>query len=264
MELDSMSIERSKTKLHSMRAIGIATFIGSPLAAGYLISENFKALEKPNAAQTSMVLGIVSTLVIFSALFFLPESTVNAIPNFVLPAAYTAIILFLVNKHQGDELEAHASEEDGIHKIGRAIIVGFIALAIVLGLMFAMLMIESDELTPEYQSTLDTFVLNEEKSLTFYDNLETKSDELLLQQLTTDCIPLWRENVVLLKRLSNNPEIDTEYIAHNSKLLRYSELRLQGFELFKDAFENTEKDFSFQLESVHEEINLALEELNAP
>ncbi|MCZ4320240.1 hypothetical protein O4H26_14700 [Aequorivita viscosa] len=43
LELQSKN-DTTEIKLYSTIAISIATFFGGPLAAGYLIGENFKAL----------------------------------------------------------------------------------------------------------------------------------------------------------------------------------------------------------------------------
>jgi len=51
-------------KFYSQKAIGIATFIGGPLAAGYLIRENYLSLEKPNEAKKSLIIGIISTILL--------------------------------------------------------------------------------------------------------------------------------------------------------------------------------------------------------
>jgi hypothetical protein len=42
-----------KIKLYSSKAISGATFLGGPLAAGYLIGENFKAINKPTEGRNS-------------------------------------------------------------------------------------------------------------------------------------------------------------------------------------------------------------------
>ena len=41
-----IAVAQKDLKLYSHRAIGGATFLGGPLAAGYMIGENFKVLNK--------------------------------------------------------------------------------------------------------------------------------------------------------------------------------------------------------------------------
>ena len=41
-------------KFYSQKSISIATFIGGPLAAGYLIRENYLELNKPNTAMRAL------------------------------------------------------------------------------------------------------------------------------------------------------------------------------------------------------------------
>lgn len=50
----------SQIKLYSSNAIGVATFLGGPLAAGYLIGENYKSLNQPKEGQQSLIIGIVA------------------------------------------------------------------------------------------------------------------------------------------------------------------------------------------------------------
>jgi hypothetical protein len=79
-------------KLYSSKAISGATFLGGPLVAGYLIGENFKALDKPNEGRNSLIIGIISTIILFGGIFMVPENMIDKIPTQLIPIVYTGII----------------------------------------------------------------------------------------------------------------------------------------------------------------------------
>jgi len=45
-------------KLYSQKSIGIATFIGGPIAAGYLVMKNFIELDKPDDGKKAFIIGV--------------------------------------------------------------------------------------------------------------------------------------------------------------------------------------------------------------
>lgn len=116
--------------LYSPLAIGGATFLGGPLAAGYLISENFRALKKTRAAGISLVAGIITTIVIFGALFMLPENMVDSIPNQVIPVIYMGIIWSILSRTQGAILKLHKENGNKFYSGWRVAAIGLIALLI--------------------------------------------------------------------------------------------------------------------------------------
>lgn len=59
-------------KIYSSKAISGATFLGGPLAAGYLISENFKGLNRHDEGRKSLIIGIITTIILFGGMFMLP------------------------------------------------------------------------------------------------------------------------------------------------------------------------------------------------
>src|SRR5690554_4150397 len=99
--------DSSLKRLYSQNGIAIATFFGGPLAAGYLIRQNFKALGKEREGLISIILGILFTVVLFVPLFALPEAVLDQIPNQVIPAIYTLIIYGIVEATQGKDLKVH-------------------------------------------------------------------------------------------------------------------------------------------------------------
>ena len=57
-------MENHSQKIFTNKAISAATFFGGPIAAGFLISKNYKAFGNDNAARNSIFIGF-SKLVLF-------------------------------------------------------------------------------------------------------------------------------------------------------------------------------------------------------
>ena len=95
----------NQQKIFTNQTISLATFFGGPIAAGILISKNFKTFGNEKAAKNSIFIGIVTTVVLFVTLFSLPENSVGKIPQSLIPFVYTAIIAAIVNRMQGEKIE---------------------------------------------------------------------------------------------------------------------------------------------------------------
>ncbi|HEY4110297.1 hypothetical protein [Puia sp.] len=125
-------------KLYKDSHIGIATFLGGPLIGGYLAAENFNRLGAPRGARNAWIIGIVSTLLIFSAVFLVPGIT--NLPTFVIPLLYSTITRVLVQKYQGNALRAHGANGGQYYNPWRAVGISLIGaallLAVLIGIMY--------------------------------------------------------------------------------------------------------------------------------
>jgi len=251
-------------KFYSQRSIDLATFIGAPLAAGYLIRENFLQLNQPEKAKKALWLGILSTIALFGFIYMLPEHIIDKIPKYVIPIAYIIVIHMIVEKTQGEALRQHEAEKKPFYSAWRAAGVGVVSLLIILVGLFGVAYFSPD--TPEvekYQSLIDKFDKNEKEALSFYRHLqEEASDEVLLEDLDK-YIPKWQENIDLMKQalqIDNLPEV---VVKQTQELLKYSELRLEAYKLFKKALTDKTTDYTPQLDKVHTEIDKVLDEISA-
>lgn len=107
-------------KLYSPNAIRLATFLGGPLIAGYLIRENYLALQEEKKAKQALLLGIVSTVAFFGLLFLVPTTVIDRIPNFIFPLLFTGIVSWIVEVKQGDVLRKHQEENNTFYSMWRA------------------------------------------------------------------------------------------------------------------------------------------------
>lgn len=121
-------------KIYKERAFWAGTYLGGPLVAGYLFSENFKTLGEPEKVKSTWIITIIATIVIFGAIFSIPDSV--DIPNQIIPIIYTAIVIGLFKKYQFEKVNEHIERQGLTQGWGRVIGVGIIGLVITAGPIF--------------------------------------------------------------------------------------------------------------------------------
>ena len=250
-------------KFYSQKAIGIATFIGGPLAAGYLIRENYLSLNKPDEGKKSLIIGIIATIILFGGIFMIPENILDKVPNQILPLIYTGIIYLIVEKIHGKILNDHKDNENEFFSGWKAAGIGLISLIIISIGIFGYAFLSPDGVEYEkYDTEIAVFTKNETETLSFYDNISTETRNSLIQELDNKSIPKWKENIKIIKESNDIENLPSELLEQNITLLKYSELRLKAFELFKRAISEDTEKYSEELDKVHSEIDEQLEKLN--
>lgn len=252
-----------KIKLYSSKAIGGATFLGGPLAASYMIGENFKALDKPKESKNTLIIGIIFTIILFAGIFIVPEKIIDKIPRQLIPLIYTAIALGIVEWKQGNILKLHKESGNSFYSGWRAAGIGFISLIIIsIGILGYVFLTTDNTVYDNYDQEISVFSKNEEETLVFYDHLDTESNFSLVKELENTTIPKWKKNIEIINKTSKLENLPVELIQQNKLLLKYSELRLETFQLFKKAInENTDK-YLPQIQKLHIEIDEQLKKLN--
>jgi uncharacterized membrane protein YhaH (DUF805 family) len=91
-------------KFFSYRSIGLATYLGGPLAGGILISLNFKRLEEIQKGIWTVIISLLATIVLVIALIQIPEHIIDKIPSFLIPAVYTPIVVYLAKLLQDEKI----------------------------------------------------------------------------------------------------------------------------------------------------------------
>jgi len=131
--------EEAKGKIYSESKVAGATFLGGPLVAGYMIAENYKALDHPDKAKTAWIYASVFALVLFGIGFLLPES-VN-IPSYILPLLCIVVARSVVKQQQGGLIASHLTAGGQEHSWGRTIVISLIGLSLTLVVIFAVVII---------------------------------------------------------------------------------------------------------------------------
>ncbi|PCI42095.1 MAG: hypothetical protein COB51_13395 [Moraxellaceae bacterium] len=120
-------------KLYKISGVGLATVLGSPIAGGILMSQNFRRLGNQAAANKTLVLSILGTIAVFVIAYFIPENI--DVPGAALTVPQLIIMIMLTKQFQESDIKQH-QEAGGImasnwKAFGIAILVvlGLIALA---------------------------------------------------------------------------------------------------------------------------------------
>ncbi|NCD43263.1 MAG: hypothetical protein EOL88_14415 [Bacteroidia bacterium] len=127
---DTIDRQIPNGKIFKDKAFWVGIFLGGPLVAGYLFSENFKTFGQPDKVKPTWIISIIVTILIFGFAFLIPEN-IN-IPNQLIPITYTAIAYGLFHKIQSERATQHINSGGLIHSWGKVIVVGLIGLLITL------------------------------------------------------------------------------------------------------------------------------------
>jgi hypothetical protein len=87
--------------IYSKNQIDIATFIGGPFIAIYLIANNFKTFGEKTLYKKTIIWGLVLTLLFFGIIFTIPDN----IPSVSIAIIPIIIAHTIVNKYQNNQIE---------------------------------------------------------------------------------------------------------------------------------------------------------------
>lgn len=252
----------NETKLYSQKAIGIATFLGGPLAAGFLIRRNFINLNKERAGLTALLLGFVSTFALLAAIFMVPENVIDSVPNSLIPAIYTGIIYLIVEKIQGTDLKAHAEQEREFYSGWRAAGIGTIGLVLfgALAFLLADLLTANGFDAEKYDNGIAQFSSNEDIALEIYSNTLTKNDEQLKSELLRG-LELWATNKEILHSLDAIENLTENFIRQNQLLREYCDLRIEQYNLILKSVEEDTNSYDDQIQELGLKIELKISEI---
>jgi len=122
--------EVTTKKIYKDQAIRVATFLGGPLVAGYLIAENYKAFNELEKVKMTWVYTVVATVIIFGGVFFIPDS-VN-IPKIIIPLIYSWVTFYIVQSFQGAQMKTHMEQGGETFSWGRTLLIGLIGAVVTL------------------------------------------------------------------------------------------------------------------------------------
>ncbi|MCW3084387.1 MAG: hypothetical protein JWP12_1753 [Bacteroidetes bacterium] len=123
-----------QVKLYKDKWMYAAAFVGGPLAAGYIIAENFKLLNEREKYKRTWLITILVAVLIFGGIFLIPDSV--HIPGYMIPIAYSYTAFGLMKHYQGKQIEEHENNGGKTYSGWRSFLIGLIALAITLAVLF--------------------------------------------------------------------------------------------------------------------------------
>ena len=250
-------------KLYSKRAIIISTFFGGPLAAGILARQNFINLGKENYGKNALIIGIVSTLLVFVAIFSLPERIIDKIPNFVIPSFYTLIISLILEKLQGDDLKQHKINNGVFYSAWKAAGIGFVCSIFILGGAAAyQYMKPADFDTVKYDNGIAVFNKNETAALELFAIIDKKSKRQVAEFIDNVGIPNWKNNLQILTDLDKIKGLNALLIKQNQNLKNYCNLRIESYQLIKKSLlEDTDK-YNVDIQNINSKIELEINKIS--
>lgn len=117
----------ARTRIYTSGQIALGSLGGGPIAAVYLIHQNFQALGKQREAALTLTLGTLVVIAFLLTLPFLPER----FPGLVIPMGYTALaVLVAMRWHPGKETIANGIQYD-FQSNWRVLIAALIALPVI-------------------------------------------------------------------------------------------------------------------------------------
>ena len=237
-----------KIKLYSQRAISIATYFGGPLAAGILIRKNSLNLGREKEGLIALIVGIISTILLFWGIFQIPEAIMDKIPNALIPAIYTGIIYLIVEKMHGQILENHKEEKNEFYSAWKATGIGLACGVVLVGGIFTYAYYAPDEFeTKTYDAELKNFQDNEAEALKVFDMLNHSAKYEIVSFIEQTGIPKWQENIEILDRMSNIENLPKKLQKQNKLLLEYCKLRIEAYELMSKTVLNESSEYDDEI-----------------
>jgi len=253
----------NQTKLYSQKAIAIATFFGGPLAAGILIRRNFINMEKERLGLNALFIGILSTFLLFVGILQLPESVIDAIPNFLIPTIYTLIIFLIIRHVQGEQLKQHKEEGLPFYSAWRATSVGLICTVLILGAFIAYDQYELSKWDYKtFDKEIDKFTENEAEALRLFDMIDINSKEEITAFIENRGIPKWKENLAIVERIDMLENLPAELQGQNRLLKDYCHLRIELYEVISKAIIFESPVYQIEIINKNKRIAEVLDELN--
>jgi len=136
-------------KIHKDKFIYAAAYIGGPLAAGYIIAENFKAFGDLKKYKQALAVTVLLTVLLVTVGMFTPAF--DKMPRLVIPLVYTFIAYWIMRWLQGQQIDEHILNDGPIFSAWRAALITLISLVITLALVFILAFaFEQEERTDTY------------------------------------------------------------------------------------------------------------------
>jgi len=133
------AVKTGDIRLYTPRQAGFGTFLGGPLAGIYMLYRNFLAMNKPEQANTTLVIGLACCLALTVVLPFLPEH----FPGAPIPVAYTVGVLHFMRLYHPDKAAIKNSSEFACQSGWNAALVSLVGLLVLVAVMMVWIWVVS-------------------------------------------------------------------------------------------------------------------------
>lgn len=147
-------IEKPKGKVYTQKHLYLASFLGGPLAIGYLFSQNFKLFNEEKKAMISWVITIAFSILLIVIIFSLPDSGNTSSFSKFIPVAYTLIAVGIFTAQQEKNVTQHIDAGGELQSWGRVVLVGIIGLILMSAIIFGYIFLEDNSLQTKTYGTL--------------------------------------------------------------------------------------------------------------
>ena len=127
---DSPAPTSAQARLYTAQQIGIAAFLGGPIAGCLLLASNYAALGRASRRVQAIVWGFVSTVLVILVGLALPKN----FPNSILPVAYTSALYQYAKTMQGPDFQARLAAA-GRQSTWKAVGIGVASLVVLVALV---------------------------------------------------------------------------------------------------------------------------------
>jgi len=126
-------------KLYTLTGMGVATFFGTPIAGGFLLSRNYKALGMGAEASKALWISIGGTILFILALMLIEQFV--ALPQISYAVPQVIIVHQLAKYYQGEYIEQHQVEAGLLYSNWRAFGISLLIMLAVLALTISLALI---------------------------------------------------------------------------------------------------------------------------
>ncbi len=158
-------IEKPTGKVYTQKQLYLASFLGGPLAIGYLFSKNFKLFNEEKKAMYSWVITIAFSVLLLAIIFSLPDSSNTSSFGKFIPIAYTLIAVGIFTSQQEKNVNQHLDAGGEPQSWGRVVVVGIIGLILMSAVIFGYAFLEDGSLQTKTYGTLKHEIQYDEGSI---------------------------------------------------------------------------------------------------
>lgn len=256
-------------KLYTKNAILLATFLGGPPAAGFLMKTNFEKLGNKKFGNKVFWLCIIPLVLLLMILLFLPDNISDKVPRYIIPIISAFIIREVVKSYLDKQLEEHQQKNGQFYSGWSAAGIGALSMIIILAFAIAIAFtVEyvknpiSNENAEIYDKHMDEFQQLEAKAISILDSIEVKPYEITIQQIEEIGTPTWKAAKGVITKMDAIPDITDELKIQDQSLKSYCDLRIEQYELIGKALKENTNQYDRQLENLNATINKLLDNLN--
>jgi|SRR5215203_1374432 len=170
--------ETARKGVYNGRKICAGSYIGGPLAAGYMIAENFKAIGESSKVVNTWVVTITITVLLLVMPFLF---NLDRVPGLVIPVTYTSFAFFYFRFYQEEKINAYVRANGKFFGWGRTIVVGIIGLLILLSTLLPIAFLEGDFSSSE---TIKTYGVLKHEIVFDKENISEQEVDKIADALT--------------------------------------------------------------------------------